>query len=73
MPKFQIEISREKNKEIQDLMTKTGISTKREYFNTALTVLNWIIHEKERFRIIASVDEENKSYKELVIASIQNF
>jgi len=73
MPKFQIEISREKNKEIQDLMTKTGISTKREYFNTALTVLKWIIHEKERFRIIASVDEKDKSYKELVIASIQNF
>jgi len=70
MTRIQIEISSEKLKEFEDIMTEAEIPTKRELFNLALTLLKWVVREMKRGRIVASVDERDKTYKELVIPAL---
>ena len=65
--RIQLDVPFERNKEIEDLMKRTSTSTKKEFINNALTLLEWAIEETENGRVIASLDEQNKSYKELVM------
>lgn len=63
--RWQIDVPEERDREIEDLMKECGISTKKELFNNAVTLLKWAIEEKRKGRIIASVEEEGKKYREL--------
>jgi hypothetical protein len=65
--RLQIEFDEGKLKEIEALMREGRASTKKEFFNAALTLLEWAMNEKRAGRIIASVDEKKDSYKELVM------
>jgi hypothetical protein len=69
--RVQVEISLEKLKELESLMGEVDISTKRELFNLALTLFKWTVNEVKKGRIIASVSEEGKTYKELVIPALE--
>ena len=50
-------------KDLKALMEETGITTEKELINNALTLLEWAIKERKAGRIIASIDETEKSYK----------
>jgi hypothetical protein len=63
--RLQIDFDSRKMREIESLMERAGIATKKEFVNWALTLLKWAIKERSAGRIIASVDERNDSYKEL--------
>lgn len=63
--RIQFELSPEKAEEIDALMRETGVSTKKELFNNALTLLKWAVRETGRGHSIASVDEEHGKYREL--------
>ena len=39
MTRIQFELSEDRNKELEALMEKTGIRTKKDLFNNALTLL----------------------------------
>jgi len=65
MLRIQFELSDERVKDLDALMKKGDVSTKKELLNNALTFLEWAIKEKERGRIIASIDEEHQKYKEI--------
>jgi hypothetical protein len=65
--KIQLELPKERIAEIEDLMRRTNTATKKDFINNALTLLEWAIEERENGRIITSLDERNKSYKELVM------
>ena len=64
--RIQLDISSDKMKELEALMMKTGVRTRKDLLNNALTLLEWAIEERGKGRIIASLDETNKSYKERV-------
>ncbi len=66
--RIQLTVSDRKKKEIEELMKRTGSETKRELLNNALAVMKWILDEKQKGNIVASVNEKNKFYKELVLA-----
>ena len=70
MTRIQVDMPEERVREIEELMEKRGIKTKKEFFNVALTLLEWAIDEKENGHAIASVDEEENRYKEVVIPGI---
>jgi hypothetical protein len=53
------------------LMEETRLSTRKDLFNNALTLLMWAIKAKMAGRIIASVDER-QNIRELVMPSIEN-
>ena len=67
MTRVQFELSDERAKDLEELMRRSGIRTKKDLLNNALTLLEWAIEEKKAGRSIASIDEKEKKYKELVM------
>jgi hypothetical protein len=70
MVRIQFELPEEKVKELEALMREANIATRKDLFNNALTLFEWAVQETQSGRTIASVDEENKKYKELVMPSL---
>ena len=68
--RIQLNMSEKRVKEVELLMEQTGISTKKDFFNTALALLEWAIKERQHNRIIASIDEDEGDYKELLIPAL---
>ena len=67
MIRLQIDLNDDRVKEIEALMKEGGAATKREFVNAALSLLEWAMKERRSGRIIASIDEEKDSYKEVVM------
>ena len=67
MIRIQFELSEDKVRELEALMEETGIRTKKDLINNALTLLEWAIQEKKAGRSIASIDEQEKLYKEITL------
>ena len=67
MSRIQFELSDDKVAELEKLMAESGIKTKKELFNNALTLLEWAIKERKAGKTIASVDEKANRYKELLM------
>lgn len=65
--RIQLELPPEKVRAIDALIKKTGASTRKDYFNNALAILEWAIQEKEAGKAIASIDEERKEFNVLVM------
>jgi hypothetical protein len=63
--RIQLELPKDKAEEIEGLMKETGVQTKKELFNSALTLLKWAVRETKRGNSIASVDEAHGKYREL--------
>lgn len=70
--RIQFELTGQSVCELGRLMDITGVATRKELFNNALTLLEWAIKEKQEGRIIASVDEEKQEYKEIVMPILSN-
>ena len=56
---------------LDELKEATGLKTHKELFNTAITFLEWAVKQREQGRIIASMDEGDKNYKEIVIPALE--
>jgi hypothetical protein len=67
MIRVQFEMTEEKYKEFEALMQKAGVRTKKDLLNNALVLLEWFIKEKEAGRVVASIDEKEQKYKEVVM------
>ena len=65
--KIQFELPSDKVKEIDALMKMTGTNTRKEYFNNALTLLEWAIEERYKGNTIAAIDDKYQKVKELVM------
>jgi len=70
--RIQFELSEDRVKELEGMMQQAGIVTRRDLFNNALTLFEWVINEKKAGRIVASIDEANHRYKELVMPSLES-
>jgi hypothetical protein len=67
MVRIQFELPEDKAEELESLMELTSVATKKEFLNNALTLLEWAINERLKGRIIASVDEQNEKYREVLL------
>jgi len=65
MQRVQFELTDSQVKDIEKLMKKTNTSTKREFFNNAIAILEWAVDESSSGRKIASMDDKSHTYKEL--------
>lgn len=65
--RVQLDLPERQVKELDGLMKETGVATRKDFFNQALSLLLWAIKEKKEGRIIASVDEANQQYREVVM------
>lgn len=65
--RVQFEMTDGKFKEFEELMKRVGVKTKKDLINNALTLLEWAVNERKTGRIIASVDEKEQKYKEVIM------
>jgi metal-responsive CopG/Arc/MetJ family transcriptional regulator len=72
MVRVQLDLHEDQVKELDELMRETKLSTRKDLFNNALTLFEWAVKAKRAGRVIASLDEENKSAKELVMPALEN-
>lgn len=65
--RIQLDIPEQDAKELLLLMKDLEIEAFKDLFNNALTMLNWATKEVKDGRSIASIDEGNLNYKELLM------
>lgn len=65
MKRLQFDFPDERVKELDALVERTGLKTRAQLINSALTLFEWAVREREAGRIIASVDEITEKYKEV--------
>jgi hypothetical protein len=62
---FTFEISDEREKELETLMSDTGLTTFKELINKSLTLFEWAVQERKTGCVIASVNEKEETYREV--------
>jgi hypothetical protein len=72
MTRIQIDFSGDRIKQIEALVEESGLPTKKDFFNNAVTLLAWAMREVKAGRTIASVDEERNRYKEILLPALEN-
>jgi hypothetical protein len=70
--RLQIELSPQKLTQLEELMESTGLATKKDLINNALTLLTWAVRETKNGRMIVSLDGESKQYKEILLPALEN-
>lgn len=71
MVRIQFELPEDKVRELEGLMREAKIATRKDLFNNALTLFEWAIKQRKGGRIIASIDEKNQKFKEIVMPSLE--
>jgi len=67
MVRVQLDFPEEKVAELDTLMQEADITTRKDLFNNALTLLAWALNERKKGNIVVSLNEEHGTYKELVM------
>ncbi len=65
--RLQMDLSAQRIIEINALLSKLGLGSKKDLMNNALDLFQWAVQEVEAGRVIASVDKKNKRFKEVVL------
>jgi hypothetical protein len=58
--RFQTDVTPEQLGQLEALMTRSGVESKRDLFNNALTLLQWAVEHNRRGCEIASIDRNKK-------------
>jgi hypothetical protein len=69
--RIQLELPEAQVQELKTLMGEAGLDTYKDLFNNALSSFEWILGEVKNGRSIASVDENNQTYRVLVMPALQ--
>lgn len=70
--RLQFDVTPERAKELDLLMRKCGVESRKDLFNNALTLLEWAIGEVENGKEIASVNEREQKYRILQMPVFRN-
>jgi len=70
--RIQLDFQSDYVKELDELMKETKITTRKDLFNNALTLFQWAAKAKRAGRIVASLDDETGTARELVMPALEN-
>ena len=68
--RFNLEFPDDYKQIIRDLMTSTGLATQKDVFENSLALFGWAVREVARGRVIASLNQEDKTYNEIHMPSL---
>ena len=68
--RFNLEFPDDYKHIIRDLMTSTGLATQKDVFENSLALFGWAVREVARGRVIASLDEKDKTYNQIHMPSL---
>ena len=60
--RMQFDLPEQKMDELDALMARCDITTKKELFSYALSMLEWAVSESEQGHDIAAIDRETKQF-----------
>ncbi len=69
--RIQFEMSTERVTELDHLMRATGIRTRRELFENALTLFGWAVAESGRGHAITALDEAAHRYRPILMPALE--
>lgn len=69
--RIQLELDQAGKEQLETMEQTTGLKTHTDFFNAALTLFDWAIQQRVKGRVVASLDEENMSYKELQMPPLE--
>jgi hypothetical protein len=72
MQRIQFEIAEDRWRELEHLMRKAKMATKKELLTNALTLFEWVLSEVEQGNAIASVDPKHEKYKEITMPAFRH-
>ena len=67
-----ITLSPEHNDQLNRLLKDTGLRTRKDLVNNALTLLSWAVNQTQEGRIIASINETDRTYREVLLTALEN-
>lgn len=70
--RIQLDLPEHKLEELNELMKEANIGNRKDLFNTALTLLAWVVAQRKENRIITSLNEEEGSYIELKLPFVDD-
>jgi len=73
--RVQLDMPENRVRELEQIMAKTGVATRKDIFENALALFEWAVNERTVGRKIGSIDEEGDGYRELLmpaLASVKN-
>lgn len=68
--RVQLDISARQLKELEVLMEVCNLTTKKDLFNNALSILQWAVEESERGNVIASINDSENKIRELTTPAL---
>jgi len=69
--RIQVEFDDEAMRQVEDLKQLTGLKTYKDLFNNGIALLWWAANQRRNGRAIASVDEEQREFKELQMPALE--
>ncbi|MDB6117914.1 MAG: hypothetical protein JWO08_1695 [Verrucomicrobiaceae bacterium] len=71
--RLQVELTNERVQAIDKLVNITGMASRKEFLDNALSLMAWAIREKQKGRLIASVEEADpKGYREVTMPCLEH-
>lgn len=71
MARIQFEVPEGSVVAMDELQERLGLSTRKDLFNNAITLLDWAAEQRRVGRSIASIDKNGGVYRELIMPSLQ--
>lgn len=69
--RWQLDLPVQRAQELDAFVKTYGFTTRKDLVNTALAMMQWAVDEVKSGRAIASIDEANGRYKELVVPAFE--
>lgn len=69
--RIQLDLDDDGMRLLERLKKATGAKTHKELFNNALTLLEWAVNQREKGRVVASLDESTETYRELQMPALE--
>lgn len=68
--RIQFDLSPDQVADLDKLIELCGLSGRKDLFNNALSLFEWVVQERLQGRRIASVSDDEKSYREIQIPAL---
>src|SRR5216684_6701511 len=69
--RIQIDIDESGEQFLNSIKQATGLSTYKDIFNNAITLFEWAIRQRAEGRVISSLDERTKKYREMTMPALE--
>ncbi|MFZ0814760.1 MAG: hypothetical protein WAM78_04535 [Candidatus Sulfotelmatobacter sp.] len=70
--RIQIEVDENGTQLLDSIKQATGVTTYKDIFNNGITLFEWAIRQRIEGRVIASLDERTKRYKEMTMPALED-